>query len=134
MAIEWNDEKMATGFPEIDAQHKEWIRRINEFDDAVVNRKGKEAIKNTLDFLTQYTETHFVEEEATMARLKSPVLEPNRAAHDEFRRKLAEIRAWVKNQGATSVEVIELKDALENWLVNHICTIDVKLRKADPDK
>ena len=131
MAIEWNDEKMATGFSEIDAQHKEWIRRINEFDAAVVNRKGEEMIQNTLDFLTQYSETHFVEEEATMARLNSSVLEPNRAAHDEFRRKLAEIRAWVKNEAATSVEVIELTDALEKWLVNHICTIDVQLRNSD---
>jgi hemerythrin-like metal-binding protein len=134
MAIEWNDEKMATGFPEIDAQHKEWIRRINEFDDAVVNHKGQEMIQNTLEFLTQYSETHFAGEEAIMAKHKSPVQEPNRAAHDEFRRKLAEIRAWVKNEGSTSVEVIELEDALEKWLVNHICTVDVELRNVDPDQ
>lgn len=133
MAIEWNDENMATGFPGIDAQHKEWIRRINEFDDAVVNRKGQVVIQNTLDFLTQYTETHFVDEEAIMAKLNSPVQEPNRAAHDEFRGKLVEIRAWVKNAGATSVEVVELKFALEKWLVNHICTVDVQLRNVDPD-
>ena len=133
MAIEWNDEKMATGFPKIDAQHKAWIRQINEFDDDVVNRKGQEVIQNTLDFLTQYSETHFVDEETIMAQLNSPALEPNRAAHDEFRRKLAEIRAWVKNEGATSVEVIELKDALEKWLVNHICTVDIQLRNVNPD-
>jgi hemerythrin len=133
MAIEWNAEKMATGFPVIDAQHKEWIHRINEFDDAVVNRKGQEVIQNTLDFLTQYSETHFVGEEAIMAQFNSPVQEQNRAAHDEFRGKLAEIRAWVKNEGATSVEVIELKFAMENWLVNHICTVDVQLRNVAPD-
>jgi hemerythrin-like metal-binding protein len=133
MAIEWNDEKMATGFPEIDAQHKEWIRRISEFDDAVINRKGQEAIQNTLDFLTQYSETHFADEEELMAQRNSPVQETNRAAHVEFREKLAEIRAWVRNEGATSVEVIELKDALEKWLVNHICTVDVQLRNVDPD-
>jgi len=133
MAIEWNDEKMATGFPEIDAQHEEWIRRINEFDAAVVNRKGQEAIQNTLDFLTRYSETHFVDEEAIMAQLNFPLQEPNRAAHDEFRGKLAEISAWVKNEGATSVEVIELKNALEKWLVNHICIVDVQLRNVDPD-
>ena len=132
MAIEWNAEKMATGFPEIDAQHKEWIRRINEFDDAVVNRKGQEAIQNTLDFLTQYSETHFASEEAIMAQRNSPVQEANRAAHDEFRGKLAEIRAWVKNEGATSVEVVELRFVLEQWLVNHICTIDVQLRNVVP--
>ena len=133
MTIEWNDEKMATGFPEIDAQHKEWIRRINEFDDAVINHKGQDAIQITLGFLSQYAETHFVSEEALMTQHNSPVRDSNRAAHDQFRGKLAEIRAWVKNEGATSVEIIELQDALEKWLVNHICTIDVQLRKDDPE-
>jgi hemerythrin len=133
MAIEWNEKKMATGFPGIDAQHKEWIRRCNEFDDAVVNRKGKEAIQNTLDFLTQYTETHFVAEEVLMAKHNSPIQEQNRAAHNEFRGKLAEIRAWVKNERVTSVEVVELKIAIEQWLVNHICTVDVQLRKVESD-
>jgi hemerythrin-like metal-binding protein len=133
MAIEWNDEKMATGFSEIDTQHKEWIRRLNEFDDAVVNHKGQEAIQNTLDFLTQYSETHFAGEEAIMEQLNSPVLETNRAEHNKFRGKLSEIRAWVKSEGATSVEVVALKDALEEWLVNHICTVDVQLRKVAPN-
>ena len=75
MTIEWNSEKMATGFPEIDAQHKEWIRRVNEFDDAVVNRKGLEAIQNTLDFLAQYSETHFSGEEVLMTQHNSLVQE-----------------------------------------------------------
>jgi hemerythrin len=130
MAIEWNDEKMATGLPEIDAQHKEWIRRFNEFDDAVVSQKGQGAIQSALDFLTQYSEIHFAGEEASMARLNSPALAANRAAHDEFRGKLAEINAWVKREGVTMVEVIALKLMLEEWLVNHICTIDVQLRGA----
>ena len=134
MTIEWNDEKMATGFPEIDAQHKEWIRRVNEFDDAVINHKGQEVIQNTLDFLTQYSETHFADEEAIMAQHNSQLQKPNKTAHDEFRGKLAEISSWVKNAGATSVEVVELKIALEQWLVNHICTIDVEMRNIDPDK
>jgi len=133
MAIEWNDEKMATGFPEIDTQHKEWIRRINEFDDAVVNHKGLEVIQNTLDFLAQYSETHFAGEEALMTQHNSLVQEANRAAHNEFRGKLSEIRTWVKNEGATSVEVVALKNALEEWLVNHICTVDVQLRKVAPN-
>ena len=128
MTIEWNAERMATGLPEVDAQHQEWIRRINEFDNAVVNRQGHKAILSALDFLTQYSETHFASEEASMARLKSPALAANRAAHNEFRRKLAEIKGWVNREGASMVEVIALQGTLEDWLVNHICTIDVQLR------
>ena len=132
MAIKWNDEKMATGLPEIDSQHKEWIRRFNEFEDAVVNGKGQDAIRNTLGFLEQYAEIHFAHEESSMTRYNSPTQAINRAAHDEFRGKLAEIKAWVKHEGVTTVEVVALKAMLEEWLVNHICTIDVQLRGTDP--
>lgn len=133
MTILWDEEKMTTGVPEIDAQHREWIRRFNEFEEAVVNRKGQEAIKATLDFMGRYAETHFADEEGRMAQLNSPALEENRSEHNEFRRKLAEIKSWVEREGATTVEVVALKGTLEDWLVNHICTVDVKLRGADKD-
>lgn len=128
MAIEWNEEKMTTGVKEIDAQHKEWIRRFNEFDSAVMQRKGVDALRGTLDFLGQYSESHFADEERRMAQANLSALAQNRAEHNEFRSKLAEIRAWVEREGATTVEVVALKSTLEDWLVNHICTVDVKLR------
>ena len=131
MAIEWNAERMATGLPEVDSQHQEWIRRFNKFDNAVVNRQGHNAIRSTLEFLTQYSETHFATEEASMARINSPALAPNHAAHDEFRRKIAELMAEVSREGVSMVEVMALELTLEEWLVNHICTIDVQLRGTD---
>ena len=133
MKIIWNDETMATGFPEIDLQHKEWIRRVNEFDEAVITNKGRETIQNTLDFLEEYSETHFGDEETIMADHFSPVQVLNKTSHNEFRETLAEIRSWVKNEGATSVEVVGLMIDLEEWLVNHICTVDVQLRNVASD-
>jgi hemerythrin len=129
MTIKWDQEKMTTGVREIDTQHREWIRRFNEFDAAVVNRQGVETIRSTLEFLGQYAETHFADEEARMAQANLPILEQNRVEHNEFRSKLAEIKAWVRREGATTVEVVALKTTLEDWLVNHICTVDVKLRE-----
>ena len=41
MTINWDAEKMTTGIGEIDEQHKEWIRRFNEFDDAVTSQRRK---------------------------------------------------------------------------------------------
>jgi len=128
MAIVWNDDKMKTGVRNIDEQHKEWIRRFDEFDRAIAEKKGEQAIREALGFLAQYTEVHFDDEEEVMARLKCPAQEANRAAHDEFRRKVAEVRAWVEREGASSVEIVGLKGVLEDWLVNHICTIDIQLR------
>ena len=128
MAVTWNQEKMTTGVREIDAQHKEWIRRYNEFDEAVVNRKGIEAIRSTLDFLGEYAETHFADEERRMADAHLSILEQNRKEHNEFRSKLSEIKGWVMREGVSIVEVIALKSTLEDWMEDHICTVDVKLR------
>lgn len=128
MSIEWDYEKMTTHVPEIDKQHKEWIRQFNAFDDAVINQKGPDALQSTLSFLAQYADTHFALEEAIMKQYHCPAGAANLAAHNEFRMKLAEIMAWVKRGEVTTVEVLELKMTLGEWLVNHICTIDVQLR------
>lgn len=128
MALEWDSERMATGQPIIDAQHKEWIQRFNQFDAAILIGEGEEAIKETLNFLTKYANIHFKTEEEAMARLQLSVLPENQKAHQEFRDKLAEISRWMKEAGPSSVEVVSLKMELEKWVDNHICTIDVKLR------
>jgi len=107
------------------------IRRFNEFYAAVVNRQGVEVLRSTLDFLGQYAETHFADEERRMAQANLAAFEQNKREHNEFRSKLAEIKAWVNREGATTVEVVALKSTLEDWLVNHICTVDVKLRGTD---
>jgi hemerythrin len=128
MTVKWDYAQMTTGLPEIDEEHKEWIRRFNEFDAAVAEGQGLEAIQHTLHFLAQYTETHFAHEEARMAQYNSPVAALNRAEHDRFRAKLYEIEAWIQREGTTLVEVVSLKIDMEQWLVNHICKVDVQLQ------
>jgi hemerythrin len=128
MTIEWDYASMTTGLPAIDEQHQEWIRRFNEFDEAVTAGQGTEAIQRTLDFLAKYAETHFENEEAIAAQLHSPIEQLNHTNHDNFRAKLYEIQKWIHWDGASVVEVLSLKIDMENWLVNHICTVDTQLR------
>ncbi len=131
MAIEWDEDTMSTGLEEIDNQHKEWMRHLNEFEEAIVNGQGKESLISTLHFLKKYTNIHFTTEENAMALLKIPALEQNKLAHEEFRGKLAEISDWVNQEGVSSVEILELKMDLEEWITNHICTVDIHLRDAN---
>ncbi len=132
MAIQWNQEKMTTCFPEIDAQHQEWIRCFNDFDRLVVEDRALESIAAALECLVGYTESHFATEEKLMERFNLPVRAANIAAHEQFRARLAEINAWLSAFGASSVELVDLKTTMEDWLVNHICTIDVQLRNVAP--
>jgi hemerythrin-like metal-binding protein len=133
MAIEWNEAKLGTGLPDIDGQHKEWLRRYNEFDNAVMKGQGLEVIFSTLAFMVQYTETHFSHEEARMTEYGCQAKYENRAAHDQFRTRLDEMLSWLENARPTTVEVVVLKQELEDWLTNHISTIDVQLRNVDPN-
>ena len=52
---------MTTGFPEIDAEHQELLRRFNQFHEAVKSHHGKEAVEKTLQLekiLGDWLRTH----------------------------------------------------------------------------
>ena len=128
MSIIWDDAKFGTGVPEIDAQHIEWLRRVNLFDDSVMNGRERELIYNTLAFLVEYTIQHFTLEESIMAKCHCPALKENIAAHEKFRLRLDEILRQIELSGPSAFNAIAIKMELEQWLLNHICTIDIGLR------
>lgn len=130
MTIEWDQQAMTTGSFETDEEHREWIRRFNEFESAVLNRRGLDAINRSLQFFAEYSNTHFPHEEALMDRYACPAAALNRADHDKFREKLQQLQTWIQIEGSSPVEVVQLKSDLENWLVNHICKVDIQLREA----
>jgi hemerythrin len=128
MPIVWEEATLGTGMSDIDEQHREWIRRFNEFDNAVASGRGTDALFNTLAFLVQYTETHFSFEEDRMEACGCPALAANRLAHDHFRIRLDEILGMLEQSRPTLVDVLVLNQELGDWLTNHISTIDVQLR------
>lgn len=63
------DDSLFTGNELIDGQHKELIEKINKLVGCCENGGGKlEAIK-MLDYLSDYTEFHFGEEEALQEKV-----------------------------------------------------------------
>jgi len=120
---------MTTGFPEIDAEHKELLRRFNDFHEAVKNHHGKDALERTLNFLTSYTASHFTHEEARMTMMHCRAAEANKGAHDELRGEIAKIKSRIASAGIQSLDVVQLEKLLGDWLRTHICTVDVQLRE-----
>jgi len=128
MAIVWNEAKFGTSVPEIDTQHKEWLRRFNVFDDTVMHGRERDAIYPTLAFLVEYTIQHFTLEESVMAKCHCPALGENIAAHKEFRNRLDEILRQIELMGPSAFNAIAIKMEMEKWLTDHICSIDIRLR------
>lgn len=126
--IDWDPTTMATGVPEVDAQHQEWIRRYNQFDEAISQGKGLEAVKSTLDFFLDYAEIHFQLEEAVMDERHSPAAKANKEAHDHMRNILKGFKDYATSHGYSVYDIISLKYQMQEWLVKHILTVDIKLR------
>lgn len=126
--ISWDQEAMSTGVPEVDAQHQEWIRRFNQFDEAINQGKGVDAIQKTLDFFITYADVHFTFEEAVMDKHNCPAAKDNREAHGKMRRILRGYKTYVEKHGFSILELRGLKYQMERWLIEHILTIDIQLR------
>ena len=138
MILEWDDVKYATGFEEIDAQHKALFKGINELLQICSTGAGsgsQEAAESALkmiDFLGKYVIEHFQCEEDCMERHRCPMLAANKAAHQKFLQQFIEIREKIGREGLTRGLIIKLEGFLCGWLTQHIQKVDSSLRKVQP--
>jgi hemerythrin-like metal-binding protein len=80
-----------------------------------------------LAFMGEYSETHFVHKELLAGDVETPAVKLNRSEHNDFRKKVSEMRAWVEQYGVSAMEVVSLEMNLEAWLVYHICNVDAQI-------
>ena len=131
--IEW-DESLSVGIALIDEQHKMLIERTNAIAEAVENKRGLEKIMQTLNFMIEYTEFHFSEEEKVMTENDYPKFTEHHKLHEDFKSRLNLMVQDFEEEGATSGLSEEITSYLTNWLVNHIQGIDTELGKILQDK
>jgi hemerythrin-like metal-binding protein len=128
------DESMSTDDVTVDAQHKELFRQINLLMEAMSQGKGRDKINDILNFLDQYVNLHFREEEERMETYHSPVAQVNKQAHTRFIETLGALRGRYEKQGPSSELVLEIKQKMGDWLVNHIYKIDTQLHAVEKQR
>lgn len=127
MAIQWKD-SYSTGVIEIDEQHKKLFDYINTFERNIRKDANPETIKELLEFLKNYTITHFGFEEDCMEKYKCPVAERNKEAHRRFLMAFDMLQRRFNEEGAEEMLLRQIHTTAENWLINHIGDIDTHLR------
>jgi len=125
--MKWS-ENYATGIHRIDQQHKMLFKMAEDFSDALDNGQGERVYASYLESLDIYARSHFRYEEGCMDRCKCPVAEGNKTAHDRFMAMLIQFRQKYGSGGYVMTDARDLTNAIEAWLADHICKIDVKLR------
>jgi hemerythrin-like metal-binding protein len=119
--FEWKKE-FCIGNEQIDAHHKRIIGLTNKLYDAVKTGQEIVVVKDILESLTKYAQTHFSAEEQLFLSTAYPDSKKHMALHQEFCAKLERLEELVhKNDTSAGLELMEFLTA---WFVDHILQID----------
>lgn len=121
--LEWQ-ESYSVGIQEIDDQHKELIKIINDLQEALELDKDSESIAKILEAVVDYTHHHFAYEEKLLEKHGYPDLEEHKKLHVEYRNKMADL----KEQFESSRMFFKPKLVKEIllWLRRHILQVDME--------
>ncbi len=122
--LEWS-ESLASGSPEIDAQHKELFARVNgllaAFEKGSADR-GE--IDRIVSYLDEYVVFHFGTEEKYMDRFRYSSAPQHKAQHVQFVKVFSKLKDRMSGEGINAQLGQDMKDLVVDWLVNHIMFSD----------
>lgn len=128
--IIWN-EKWSIGIEEIDNQHKKLFEILNSYYKNLVDSKTvgvtNDMIKDTINYLIDYTKYHFAEEEKLMGSIQRVDFSSHFRQHKDFCSKIAKLKVTTFLGNNVS---FELFDFVKTWLINHILVSDQQIGKA----
>lgn len=121
--LEWND-KFSVTIGKFDDQHKKLVGMVNQLHDAMKVGKGRELLGDILRSLTQYTVTHFNDEEQLMKLHNYPGYEEHKQEHNKLVLQVREtLEAHNRGQNILTQNIMEF---LKKWLTDHIMDNDRK--------
>ncbi|MES2306291.1 MAG: hemerythrin family protein [Gemmatimonadota bacterium] len=126
--MKWRED-YATGITKIDDQHKMIFKMAEDYREALDEVQGARLYPEFLESLDLYAQGHFGFEEGCMLRYQCPAGRRNIAAHQEFVTALDGFRQGYARDGFSEVVAYELVNTIDLWLAEHICGIDVQLKR-----
>jgi hemerythrin len=121
--MEWTPD-LTVGVDLIDEQHKELIRRMNAFFDAMKNGDKQQKVLEILDFLEEYVESHFRDEERLQLSSGYPLYKEHKKLHTDFIADVKQIRSDIAKAGFTVATASLVGSTLVSWLTLHIKKTD----------
>jgi methyl-accepting chemotaxis protein len=131
------DGSFLTGLEAVDGQHGQLFEAINGLIAACEEGKGKEELKKSLDFLSEYTVKHFFDEEQFLKKHGFSDLDRHHQYHEAFKKTVRDLAHEFILKGVSEGLVNTVKDRIGSWLVDHIKGQDFRwateLRGKTPD-
>lgn len=119
----WSD-RLSVGVKLIDDDHKRLLSLANDLHDAIVDRRGKEQLGNTLEELLNYTRFHFAREEQFFLETTYAEAATHKVEHDGLTAQVEQIQ--VRFNAGSPALTLEVMNFLKDWLFDHILGSDAK--------
>lgn len=126
--ITWTPD-LAINVELIDTQHIALFKAVDDLVEAMWDGKGREKVKDLLDFLSNYVVKHFGDEQKLMSDSNYPSYPGHKNIHDQFVRDFNEMQKQFYAGEYDSEFVIKMLDELCSWLRNHIRKMDTEFAK-----
>lgn len=123
--MQWT-EAMSVGLDELDADHKELIKIINQLAENTGATERREAIRQSLFALLRYAEYHFAREERVMAACQYSELRQHKREHRDFVEEINKLHRRLDEDTEETAAVANqnLLNFLQDWLNHHILIED----------
>jgi len=121
------DESYLLGNELVDTQHHQLFDLVNTLVRSCVDGTNKVKVKETLDFLVNYTVQHFNDEEALQKKYNYPEYEKHKQLHEDFKPTVAELVQRFNEGGSSEKLCVDIKTIVVKWLANHILFEDKKI-------
>lgn len=113
--IQW-EEVYNTGVKEIDIQHRQLVRYVNDLNRAILQRNSQ-GTEQVIDELINYTRTHFAFEETLMKDANYEFFAAHQRVHELFTARVMRYKRRFDHDENVAPELYNL---LKRWLINHI--------------
>ncbi len=116
---QWSD-RYAVGVELIDEQHQGIFERADYLLEAVQGNGDQDKVKDTLDFMAEYIDKHFRDEEEIQREYNYPDYERHLKIHHGFEAKIDEFRTKYKQGNLDDAGLMKLNKIVTSWLIEHI--------------
>lgn len=124
--VEWRD-NFKIGIEEVDFEHQELIRLINESYNEAKKEESTLAVLDSLGEIFVQISAHFALEEKEMKELKYDQYEDHKEDHEDLLDSIRDIMDDYEESKMLDEE--EFGERLKGWFVNHFSTKDARLHK-----
>jgi hemerythrin-like metal-binding protein len=122
--MEWHS-ALEVGHERIDADHRTLVETLNQLQAAMDQGQDQAEILKVLNFLRDYTVTHFRAEETLMIRHQYPGAPTHFAVHAKLVLQVGDLISDYRS-GKTMLTA-DILAFLEAWLLDHILGLDKEL-------